>query len=151
MNQIFLHTGGRNMKRILLFTSLIFLLTGCKSLKGENTYISITMDEAVSMMETEKDYVILDVRTLEEFKEKHIPGAICVPNETIGDAEIPSLPDKDQMILVYCRSGNRSKQAAQKLANMGYSNIYEFGGINDWTGETYPHEGCSIPPENDNF
>ena len=139
------------MKRILLFTSLIFLLTGCKSLKGENTYISITMDEAVSMMETEKDYVILDVRTLEEFKEKHIPGAICVPNETIGDAEIPSLPDKDQMILVYCRSGNRSKQAAQKLANMGYSNIYEFGGINDWTGETYPHEGCSIPPENDNF
>ena len=135
------------MKRILLFTTFIFLLTGCNSVTKENSYTQISMDEAVSMMETEKDYVILDVRTLEEFKEKHIPGAICVPNETIGTNDIPSLPDKEQLILVYCRSGNRSKQAAQKLANMGYSNIYEFGGINDWTGETYPHEGCSIPPE----
>lgn len=135
------------MKRILLFTTFIFLLTGCNSVTKENSYTQISMDEAVSMMETEEDYIILDVRTLEEFKEKHIPGAICVPNETIGTAEIPSLPDKEQMILVYCRSGNRSKQAAQKLADMGYTNIYEFGGINDWTGETYPHEGCSIPPE----
>lgn len=135
------------MKRILLFTTFIFLLTGCNSVTKENSYTQISMDEAVSMMETEQDYIILDVRTLEEFKEKHIPGAICVPNETIGNAEIPSLPDKEQMILVYCRSGNRSKQAAQKLADMGYTNIYEFGGINDWTGETYPHEGCSIPPE----
>ena len=124
------------MKRILLFTSLIFLLTGCKSLKGENTYISITMDEAVSMMETEKDYVILDVRTLEEFKEKHIPGAICVPNETIGTEPISELPEEDQLILVYCRSGNRSKQASEKLAEIGYTKVYEFGGINDWTGET---------------
>lgn len=135
------------MKRILLFTTFIFLLTGCNSVTKENSYTQISMDEAVSMMETEEYYIILDVRTLEEFKEKHIPGAICVPNETIGTAEIPSLPDKEQMILVYCRSGNRSKQAAQKLADMGYTNIYEFGGINDWTGETYPHEGCSIPPE----
>lgn len=135
------------MKRILLLTTFIFLLTGCNSVTKENSYTQISMDEAVSMMETEEDYIILDVRTLEEFKEKHIPGAICVPNETIGTAEIPSLPDKEQMILVYCRSGNRSKQAAQKLADMGYTNIYEFGGINDWTGETYPHEGCSIPPE----
>lgn len=136
------------MKRILLFTALIFLLTGCKSTQKENSYTQITMDEAIDMMETEKNYVILDVRTLEEFKDKHIPGAICVPNETIGTTDIPSLPDKEQMILVYCRSGNRSKQASQKLADMGYTNIYEFGGINDWTGETYPHEGCSIPPEN---
>ena len=135
------------MKRILLLTTFIFLLTGCNSVTKETSYTQISMDEAVSMMETEEDYIILDVRTLEEFKEKHIPGAICVPNETIGTAEIPSLPDKEQMILVYCRSGNRSKQAAQKLADMGYTNIYEFGGINDWTGETYPHEGCSIPPE----
>lgn len=137
------------MKRILLFASFIFLLTGCKSSKGENTYTSISMDEAISIMEKESDYIILDVRTLEEFKEKHIPGAICVPNETIGNEGIPSLPDKNQKILVYCRSGNRSKQASQKLADMGYTNIFEFGGINDWTGETYPHEGCSIPPEND--
>ena len=133
------------MKFILLLLSLLFTFTGC----GSNTYTQITMDEAVSMMETEKDYIILDVRTLEEFKEKHIPGAICVPNETIGTADIPALPNKDQLILVYCRSGNRSKQASQKLADMGYSNVYEFGGINEWTGETYPHEGCTIPPENE--
>lgn len=128
-------------------TTLLIMLTGCNTAKENNTYIQITTEEAVSMMETEKDYIILDVRTLEEFKEKHIPGAICVPNETIGNSEIPSLPDKEQMILVYCRSGNRSKQAAQKLADMGYTNVYEFGGINQWTGETYPHEGCSIPTE----
>lgn len=139
------------MKCLLLFTALFLLLTGCSSRKADNTYTQISMDEAVSMMETEKNYIILDVRTLEEFKEKRIPGAICVPNETIGTKDIPSLPDKEQLILVYCRSGNRSKQAAAKLAKMGYTNIYEFGGINDWTGETYPHEGCTIPPENDNF
>lgn len=139
------------MKCLLLFTTLFFLLTGCDSRRAEKTYTQISMDEAISMMKTEKNYIILDVRTLEEFKEKHIPGAICVPNETIGTKDIPSLPDKEQLILVYCRSGNRSKQAAAKLAKMGYTNIYEFGGINDWTGETYPHEGCTIPPENDNF
>lgn len=139
------------MKCLLLFTALFLLLTGCNSRKADNTYTQISMDEAISMMETEKNYIILDVRTLEEFKEKRIPGAICVPNETIGTKDIPSLPDKEQLILVYCRSGNRSKQAAAKLAKMGYTNIYEFGGINDWTGETYPHEGCTIPPENDNF
>lgn len=135
------------MKLLFILTTLLIMLTGCNTAKENNTYIQITTEEAVSMMETEKDYIILDVRTLEEFKEKHIPGAICVPNETIGNSEIPSLPDKEQMILVYCRSGNRSKQAAQKLADMGYTNVYEFGGINQWTGETYPHEGCSIPTE----
>ena len=128
------------MKCLLLFTTLFFLLTGCSSRKAANTYTQISMDEAISMMETEENYIILDVRTLEEFKEKHIPGAICVPNETIGTKDIPSLPDKEQLILVYCRSGNRSKQAAQKLANMGYSNIYEFGGINDWPGEAVSGE-----------
>lgn len=137
------------MKRIFIFSSLIFLLTGCHSTQKENSYTQISMEEAISMMESEENYIILDVRTLEEFKEKHIPGAICAPNETIGVRDIPSLPDKDQKIFVYCRSGNRSKQASQKLADMGYTNIFEFGGINDWTGETYPHEGCSIPPEND--
>lgn len=94
------------------------------------------MADAVSMMEKETDYIILDVRTEEEFAEKHIPGAICIPNETIGSEEIEELPDKSQLILVYCRSGNRSKQASQKLADMGYTNIVEFGGIIDWTGET---------------
>jgi len=80
--------------------------------------------------------LILDVRTPEEFAEKHIPHAINIPNETIGTAEIPELPDKAQLILVYCRSGNRSKQASEKLAALGYTNIVEFGGINDWPGET---------------
>ena len=88
------------------------------------------------MMEEKNDYIILDVRTPEEFAEKHIPDAINIPNETIGTEEIPELPDKEQLILVYCRSGNRSKQASEKLVRLGYTNIVEFGGINDWPGET---------------
>ena len=87
-------------------------------------------------MEEESGYILLDVRTQAEFEEKHIPGAICIPNETIGVNPPEQLPDKEQLILVYCRSGNRSKQAAQKLADIGYSNIVEFGGIIDWKGET---------------
>lgn len=87
-------------------------------------------------METEDSYILLDVRTKKEYLEKHIPGAVNLPNETIGTEEIPKLPAKDQLILVYCRSGNRSKQAAKKLAALGYTNINEFGGINDWTGDT---------------
>ena len=94
------------------------------------------MLEAVAMRAEESDYIILDVRTREEFADKHIPGAICIPNETIGTKNIPELPDKDQLILVYCRSGNRSKQASEKLVALGYTNIVEFGGILDWPGET---------------
>ena len=101
----------------------------------EGSYTQISMDEAVAMMEAETDYIILDVRTPEEFAEKHIPNAINVPNETIGEDAVPELPKEDQLILVYCRSGNRSKQAAKKLAEIGYTNVYEFGGINDWKGE----------------
>ena len=87
------------------------------------------------MMKAQEGYIILDVRTVQEYESGHIPGAICIPNETISDAEIPQLPDKDQLILVYCRSGNRSKQAAAKLARLGYKNIVEFGGIGAWPGE----------------
>ena len=94
------------------------------------------MEEAAEIMEKESGYIILDVRTPEEFAEKHIPGALNIPNEAIGTEEIPELPDKQQLILVYCRSGNRSKQASEKLVAQGYTNIVEFGGINDWTGET---------------
>ena len=94
------------------------------------------MEEAIAMMEEETGYILLDVRTPEEFAQMHIPGAINVPNETIGTEEIPELPNKDQLILVYCRSGNRSKQASEKLVALGYTNIVEFGGINDWPGET---------------
>ena len=119
---------------ILLMMLMVLGLTGCE--EKEMSYKQISMEEAVSMMETETDYIILDVRTPEEFAEKHIPNAINVPNEVIGTDEIMELPDKDQLILVYCRSGNRSKQASEKLVALGYTNIYEFGGINDWTGET---------------
>ena len=121
---------------MLLSVLAIFVLAGCSKETAENSYKQISMDEAVTMMAEETDYIILDVRTPEEFAEKHIPNAINVPNETIGENEIPELPRKDQLILVYCRSGNRSKQASEKLVKLGYTNIYEFGGINDWTGET---------------
>ena len=123
-------------KFILLLLSLL-LLTGCAlPVEQEVSYRQISADEAILMMKEEADYIILDVRTVEEFSDKHIPGAINIPNEAIGTAEIPELPDKDQLILVYCRSGNRSKQASEKLAALGYTNIVEFGGINDWPGET---------------
>ena len=125
------------MSRLFPLALFFFVLTGCAaSTEQENSYRQISMDEAVSMMEKESDYIILDVRTPEEYSEKHIPNAMNIPNETIGTEEIPQLPDKDQLILVYCRSGNRSKQASEKLAKLGYTNIVEFGGINDWTGET---------------
>ena len=87
------------------------------------------------MMADEDGYIILDVRTAQEFASGHIPGAMLFPNENIGTEEIAQLPDKSQLILVYCRSGNRSKQAADKLVRLGYTNIVEFGGINSWPGE----------------
>ena len=123
------------MKWIPIIMALL-LLSGCAAqVQKVPSYRQINMDEAIAMMEEESDYIILDVRTPEEFSEKHIPGAINVANETIGSEEIPELPDKDQLILVYCRSGNRSKQASEKLVALGYTNIIEFGGINDWPGE----------------
>lgn len=125
------------MKRVTLFLLSLLVLAGCTAPTQQTPgYRKITMDEAVVMMAEESDYIILDVRTLEEFSDKHIPGAICIPNETIGIEDIPELPNKDQLILVYCRSGNRSKQASEKLVALGYTNIVEFGGINDWPGET---------------
>ena len=123
------------MKRILPIFLVALLLVGCAAPAEEITYRQVNMDEAITMMEEGSGYIILDVRTPGEFEEKHIPGAINVANETIGTDEIPELPDKDQLILVYCRSGNRSKQASEKLVALGYTNIVEFGGINDWPGE----------------
>ena len=122
------------MKIISLILALL-LLSGCGAGAEELQYQQITQDEALSLMESESDYIILDVRTPGEYAEGHIKGAINIPNETIGSDEIPELPDKDQLILVYCRSGNRSKQASQKLADLGYTMIKEFGGINSWQGE----------------
>ena len=125
------------MKKIIILFLAVLLLSGCTAPdKLVNTYRQVTMDEAVALMQEESGYIILDVRRPDEFEEKHIPGAVNIPNETIGTAEIPALPDKDQLILVYCRSGNRSKQASEKLVALGYTNVVEFGGIIDWTGET---------------
>ena len=125
------------MRRWIPFLLLLLFLAGCTaSNEQENSYRQISMDEAVTMMEEESGYIILDVRTPEEYRERHIPNAINIPNETIGSEDIQELPDRDQMILVYCRSGNRSKQASGKLAELGYTNIVEIGGINDWTGDT---------------
>ena len=133
------------MKKIFPLMLSLLLFAGCGTpavpqeapkQEAPATYRQITMDEAIAMMASESNYIILDVRRADEFAEKHIPGAINVANESIGTEEIPELPNKGQLILVYCRSGNRSKNAAQKLANLGYTNIVEFGGIIYWPGET---------------
>ncbi len=124
------------MKRIIPILMALLLLSGCATQSAEKTYRQITMEKAVTMMEEETGYTILDVRTAQEYSEKHIPGAINIANESIGTEDIPELPDKDQLILVYCRSGNRSKQASEKLVKLGYTNIVEIGGINSWPGET---------------
>ena len=118
------------------------MLTGCAGARNStgNTYRQISMDQAVAMMEKESGYIILDVRRPDEFAAGHIPGAINVPNESIGKDEIAELPNKSQLILVYCRSGRRSKEAAEKLVKLGYTNIVEFGGILDWKGETVREE-----------
>ena len=128
------------MKKIIPFLMALLLLAGCGAQSEESTYRQINAEEAAALMEKESGYIILDVRTAQEYSEKHIPGAINLPNETIGTEAIPELPDKEQLILVYCRSGNRSKQASEKLVKLGYTNIVEFGGINDWTGETVSGE-----------
>ena len=125
------------IKKIIPLILSTLLFTGCVS--GENiqaTYRQVTTDEAIQIMKQESDYIILDVRRPDEFAEGHIPNAINIPNESIGTTEIPQLPLKNQLILVYCRSGRRSKKASEKLVALGYTNIVEFGGILDWTGET---------------
>lgn len=124
------------MKKLIPILLSTLLFTGCASSNNQaNTYRSITMDDAVTMMAQETGYIILDVRRPDEFAAGHIPNAINVPNESIGTSEIPELPDKDQLIMVYCRSGRRSKEASEKLVKLGYTNIVEFGGILDWKGE----------------
>ena len=148
-------------KRIfIIMTALLLLLTACSSgaqvMDGDGmvrSYTQISQDEAKEMMEQDDGHVIVDVRRPDEFAAGHIPGAICIPNETIESEQPEELTDLDQVILIYCRSGNRSKQAAQKFFDMGYTNVYEFGGINDWTGEVVtetPDADTSqeIEPEN---
>ncbi len=113
----------------------VFLAGKVPADRKQAGYISISMEEAKEVFATPGNYIILDVRRADEFAEGHIPGAINVANEDIGADQPAELPDLDQVIFVYCRSGRRSKEASAKLAALGYTNIYEFGGILDWDGE----------------
>ncbi len=132
------------MKRIILILlAALLCLTGC-SAEEKMTYRQISQEEAKQMMARNDGHIIVDVRRQDEYDTGHIPGAILIPNESIGTEQPEQLPDKDQIILIYCRSGRRSKEAAQKLADMGYTNIYEFGGIIDWTGEIVTEEPTMI-------
>ena len=139
----------RRKQVALLLIVGILLLAGCSRagqvMDGEDmfrpgAYTQISQEEAREMMDRDDGHVIVDVRRQDEYDAGHIPGAILIPNESIGCDSPEALPDYDQIILIYCRTGNRSKQAAQKLADMGYTNIYEFGGISTWTGEIVTNE-----------
>ena len=131
-----------NMRKIIckVIPALLcmFSFVGCnqKEIPMKNTYEQITPVEAKKIMDTEQDYIILDVRTEEEFSEGHIEGAILIPDYEIAEKAESILTDKDQQILVYCRSGRRSKIAASQLVELGYTNVKEFGGIIDWPYET---------------
>ena len=123
------------MKRIMpILLAALLCLTGCTA-EEKMAYRQISQEEAKAMMAQDDGHIIVDVRRQDEYDSGHIPGAILIPNESIETEQPDKLPDKDQIILVYCRSGRRSKEAAQKLADMGYTSVYEFGGIIDWTGE----------------
>ena len=132
------------MKKIILIIiilTLIIIGVACimnrkkRNIENEVIIKHVSMNDIVQIMEENENYIILDVRTQAEYNQGHIPNAICIPNETIDENVVNKLPDKNQMILVYCRSGNRSKQAAEKLKKLGYTNLIEFGGIIDWKGE----------------
>ena len=144
------------MKKVVILLLAVLLLAGCSNQNTEpqqttqpaqteattmateltrEAYLNITQEEAKKLMDTETDYIILDVRTQEEFDEKHIPGAILIPHTEIEAEAAEKLPNKDQLILVYCRSGNRSKTASEALEKLGYTCIREFGGINTWPYE----------------
>ena len=126
------------MKKLIFLRLGVMLLTACGQTAEtvqEAVFVSITAEAAKEIMDTEEDFFILDVRTREEYDEGHIPGAVLIPNTEIETRAEEELPDKGQLILVYCRSGRRSKLAAQILADLGYTNVKEFGGILDWPYE----------------
>ena len=127
------------MKKWIILLLAALLLTGCSAEKGEKDvadYEMITAQQAKEIMDTQEGYVILDTRTEEEYETGHIPGAIVISHEQIKEKAEQVLTDNDQLILVYCRSGRRSKLAAQDLVDLGYTNVKEFGGIIDWPYET---------------
>ena len=126
------------MKKLIILLLAVMLLTACGQDKENDqgaVYVNITAEEAKQIMDTEEGYIILDVRTQEEYDQGHIPGAIVISHEEIAEKAEQVLTDKDQLILVYCRSGRRSKIAAEALVELGYTNIKEFGGIIDWPYE----------------
>ena len=126
------------MKKLILLLLAVMMLTACGQDKENNqgaVYMNITAEEAKQIMDSEEGYIILDVRTQEEYEQGHIPGAIVISHEEIAEKAEEVLTDKDQLILVYCRSGRRSKIAAEALVELGYTNIKEFGGIIDWPYE----------------
>ena len=118
----------------LLTFALPFGCVGCSD-GGSATYEQISGAEAKALMDSESGYIVIDARTQEEYDQGHIPGAILIPEYEIADRAEKELPDKDQLILVYCRSGRRSKIAAEELVKLGYTNVKEFGGIIDWEYE----------------
>lgn len=128
----------KNRTSIAVF--LIFMITifciGCSG-----SYKHISQEEAVQMMKADSNIIVLDVRTQEEYDKKHIPGALLLPIEDIRKGNLEKLPDKNQKILIYCWTGRRAGASAQILADEGYKNIYEFGGLVDWTGEV---EGSEV-------
>lgn len=127
------------MKKWILLLMTMLLLTACGQDKENSQgagYVNITAEQAKEIMDSQEDYIILDVRTQDEFDESRIPGAILIPHDEITEKAEDLLTDKDQLILVYCRSGRRSKLAAEALVELGYTNIKEFGGIIDWPYET---------------
>ena len=126
------------MKKLFFLFLAVMMLTACGQDRENDqgaVYVNITAEEAKQIMDTEEGYIILDVRTQEEYNQGHIPGAIVISHEEITEKANEMLPDKDQLILVYCRSGRRSKIAAAALVELGYTNIKEFGGIIDWPYE----------------
>ena len=138
---LFLYPGGFAIMKIIMkaFRSIILIflflsLFSCADKKDSLSYTQITQEEAMRMME-EEDCIILDVRTIEEYNEGHIPDALCIPVETIGNNRPEELPDPDQIILVYCRTGVRAAQASEKLVKLGYTKVYDFGGIVTWKGD----------------
>lgn len=121
---------------MLILNLSLFALTSCQANTADTlSYEQISPEEAKTLMDTETNYIILDVRTPEEYAEGHIPNAVNLDHEDISSKAEAMLPDKDALLLVYCRSGRRSKIAAEALVELGYSNIKEFGGINDWPYE----------------
>ena len=143
------------MKKVLIITVaviavatvVLLAINNRKTISSEpaqtsstGSFTQISQDEAKEMMKKDDGHIVVDVRRIDEFESGHIPDAICVPNESIVSEQPKELPNLNQVILVYCRTGRRSKEAAQKLYDIGYTNVYEFGGIVDWTGEVVTDE-----------